>query len=118
MTAQDEDLLVFTPTSFGTTTAGTWGMWFDGSDVGLRALSENVDGVDTTADGVVRLSTAGAFSVPDGAAVVTGGDESTFDCAPILLGPITQCNWRSALSFDGIAAGLPASADVDALGAL
>jgi subtilisin family serine protease len=118
MTAQDEDLLVFTPTTFGTTTAGTWGMWFDGSDVGLRALSENVDGVDTTADGVVRLSTAGAFSVPDGAAVVTGGDESTFDCAPILLGPITQCDWRSALSFDGIAAGLPASADVDALGAL
>jgi hypothetical protein len=33
--AQDKDILIFTPSSMGMTTAGTWGMYFDGSDVGL-----------------------------------------------------------------------------------
>ena len=33
--AADEDILAFTPTTLGTTTSGTWAMYFDGSDVGL-----------------------------------------------------------------------------------
>ena len=31
----DSDILRFTPTSTGSTTAGTWSWYFDGSDVGL-----------------------------------------------------------------------------------
>jgi hypothetical protein len=41
----DEDLLIFTATSLGPTTSGTWELYFDGSDVGLGASSEDVSGV-------------------------------------------------------------------------
>jgi hypothetical protein len=37
--AADEDILIFTPTSLGANTAGSWGLFFDGSDVGLTANS-------------------------------------------------------------------------------
>lgn len=37
-TAADEDIMLFHPSSLGTTTAGTWGFFFDGSDVGLGPL--------------------------------------------------------------------------------
>jgi hypothetical protein len=43
----DEDVLVFTPTSLGDNTNGTWAMYFDGSDVGLADTSdEDVDALD------------------------------------------------------------------------
>jgi subtilisin family serine protease len=117
VTAADEDVLVFAPTSLGPTTAGSWALWFDGSDVGLTAASENVDGLDATSGGLVRLSTTGAFSVPDGTAAVAGDDESVFSCLLVLAGSETGCAWVARLAFDGVAAGLPASADVDAIGA-
>jgi hypothetical protein len=41
----DSDILRFTPTSTGDTTAGTWSWYFDGSDVGLTTTSEDVDSI-------------------------------------------------------------------------
>jgi hypothetical protein len=35
VTAADEDILLFSPSTLGTTTAGGWSLFFDGSDVGL-----------------------------------------------------------------------------------
>ncbi|MEJ7592501.1 MAG: lysyl oxidase family protein [Planctomycetaceae bacterium] len=45
-----EDLLRFVPTSLGSTTAGTWSMYFDGSDVRLSGTEENIDAVAVLAD--------------------------------------------------------------------
>jgi hypothetical protein len=46
----DSDILRFTPTSTGNTTAGTWSWHFDGSDVGLTTNDEDV-GIRLAPDG-------------------------------------------------------------------
>ena len=63
VSGNDEDLLVLTPSQLGATTAGTWAMYFDGSDVGLTATGEDVDALDAGADGRLYLSTSGDLSV-------------------------------------------------------
>ena len=57
------DLLVFNPTSLGSSTVGTWSWYFDGSDVALSASSEKVDAAAVMPDGRILLSTTGNFSV-------------------------------------------------------
>jgi hypothetical protein len=92
----DEDLLAFTPTALGTTTSGTWAMYFDGSDVGLSTTSnEDVNGVWIDATGKIYLTTLGNFSVTG-----VGGDGSdVFVCTPGSLGNTTTCAW--AMYWDG-----------------
>ncbi|MCB8944256.1 MAG: proprotein convertase P-domain-containing protein [Ardenticatenaceae bacterium] len=83
----DEDLLAFSPSSLGSTTAGTWSLYFDGSDVGLNtSSSEDITGV--WVDGsTLYLTALGAFSVTgvsgDGADIFTctGSFGSTTSCA-------------------------------------
>jgi hypothetical protein len=99
---RDEDILAFTPTSLGSSTSGSWAMYFDGSDVGLADTSaEDIDGLDVVA-GNIYLSTVGDFSV-NGAA---GAGEDIFVCAPTSLGDLTACNYASTLFFDGSIWGL------------
>ena len=106
----DEDVLIFTPTSLGSVTAGTWKMYFDGSDVGLADVSgEDVDALDVTPNGSIYLSIAGKLSVNG----LTGVDEDVFICVPISTGSNTACNYSPALYFDGSTWGL-ADNDVDA----
>jgi hypothetical protein len=106
----DEDILAFTPTSLGNTTAGSWTWYFDGSDVGLSTTSgEDIDALDVTG-GKIYLSTLDAFSVTD----VAGADEDVFVCTPTSLGSNTACTFSSTLYFDGSAFGLSAN-DVDAI---
>jgi hypothetical protein len=45
---------------------GTFTPWFDGSDVGLTAGSEDLDAVEVLGDGTVLLSTDGTAAVPVG----------------------------------------------------
>ncbi|MGE5776244.1 MAG: DNRLRE domain-containing protein [Chloroflexota bacterium] len=105
---KDEDVLKFTPGSFGETTSGTWSMYFDGSDVGLSETSgEDVDGLDVIR-GKVYLSTQGDFSVSG----VSGADEDVFVCSATSLGDVTTCDYSSNLYFDGSTWGLSAN-DVD-----
>ena len=93
-TVQDEDLVAFTPTSLGATSAGTFAVYFDGSDVGLvDAASEDVDAASVASDGDILLSTLGAFAVPG----VSGGDEDLFACAPTSLGATTACTYSTSL---------------------
>jgi hypothetical protein len=107
----DEDVLVFTPTSLGSVTAGTWKMYFDGSDVGLADVSgEDVDAVDVTSNGNIYLSIAGKLSVPG----LTGVDEDVFICVPTSTGSNTACNYSPTLYFEGSTWGLDAN-DVDAI---
>jgi len=107
---KDEDILAFTPTSMGNATSGSWGMYFDGSDVGLGETSgEDVDALDVTASGNIYLSTADNFTVNG----VAGADEDVFVCESTALGDVTACNYSASLYFDGSTWGLTAN-DVDA----
>ena len=110
----DEDILAFTPTTLGTTTSGTWSLYFDGSDVGLADTSmEDIDALDVDSNGNIYLSTTGVFSVTG----VSGDDEDVFVCAPTSLGSVTACNYFSSLYFDGSAWG-QTSNDIDAFNLL
>ena len=105
--AADEDLMAFTPTSLGATTAGSWALYFDGSDVGLTG-SEDIDGATLAANGDMYLSTAGGFTVPGR----SGADEDVFICKPTSLGNNTACTYVATLAFDGSVWGLGGN-DVD-----
>ncbi|CUS05995.1 exported protein of unknown function [Candidatus Promineifilum breve] len=59
-----QDLVKFCPTSTGTTTAGTFSMYFDGSDVGLAAGGETIDAVDVRPNGDLVISTKGSSNIP------------------------------------------------------
>jgi len=86
VSGQDEDLLVFTATSFGTATAGTWQLYFDGSDVGLSTTAnEDVDAADITSSGTILLSTLGSFSVTG----ASGTSQDIFEFFPTALGSTT-----------------------------
>lgn len=95
----DEDLLVLTATSLGATTAGTWALYFDGSDVGLADTNnEDVNGVwIDPVTGHVYLSTLGTFAV----AGVSGDGADIFRCIPGSLGTTTICTY--SMHWDGSA---------------
>ncbi|MCI0362736.1 MAG: hypothetical protein L0219_02575, partial [Phycisphaerales bacterium] len=105
----DEDLIIFTATSLGSTTAGTWSLYFDGSDVGLAdSSSEDVDAVSILNSGLISLSTLGSFSVTG----LSGANEDVFDFSPTSLGSTTAGSYSAF--FVGVSAGVPSGADVGA----
>jgi hypothetical protein len=110
---KDEDVLLFAPTQTdgqGEVISGSWGMYFDGSDVGLADSSnEDVDALDVTTDGTIYLSTLGDFVVSG----VSGADEDIFVCVPTSTGSVTGCSYSTRLYFDGSTWGLSGN-DVDA----
>jgi myo-inositol-hexaphosphate 3-phosphohydrolase/PKD repeat protein len=99
---QDEDLLLFTPTSTGATTAGTWALYFDGSDVGLTSSDEDTDAVAMDGTGRLLLSTTGSFAVPGR----SGADEDVFVFSPTSTGAATAGSFGSPLLLDGSVYGL------------
>jgi subtilisin family serine protease len=105
-----EDLLALTPTSLGATTAGSWTLYFDGSDVGLTGTTEKVDAAAVAPSGDIELSTNGAVSAPG----VAGSADDVLACASTSTGPTTACNWWASPVFDGAPWGLGA-ANVDAV---
>ncbi|MGE3313949.1 MAG: Ig-like domain-containing protein [Planctomycetaceae bacterium] len=112
LTAADEDLLEFSPSAIGPVTAGTWSLYFDGSDVQLTLATEDVDAVAVGADGNLLLSTSGSFFVPS-----FGGDnEDVLEFVPTSLGGVTSGTFLQSLFFDGSAidAGL-INLDVDGI---
>lgn len=106
----DSDIVRFIPSSTGSTTAGTFAWYFDGSDVGLTTDGEDVDGVALTADGKLLISTGGAI----GAGGLTGQDEDLFAFTPTALGQTTSGSW--AMYFDGSDVGLQTTAAEDVNG--
>ncbi len=94
LTAADEDVAALD------SGPGSWALYFDGSDVGLTANSEDINGVTVEAAGYVYLTTLGSFAVPgasgDGADIVV--------CAPAALGDVTSCTF--GLFWDGSLVGL------------
>ena len=118
LTAEDEDLLLFTPTSgphgsgLGRRTIGTWSLLFDGSDVGLTGDSEDIDGVALLADGRLVISSLGDASA--GGISARGEDLLVFTPVENGLGPTTIGTWSKF--FDGSDAGLGSSTEkIDAV---
>ncbi|NND12847.1 MAG: hypothetical protein HKO10_02695, partial [Acidimicrobiia bacterium] len=68
----ESDVFLFTPTSTGTNTSGTFSFHFDGSDMGLAARSEDIDAIYEFSDGTLAISTKGSFK-PGG--IPNGSDE-------------------------------------------
>ena len=101
VSGNDEDLIAFSPTSLGSTTAGTWSLYFDGSDVALNtSSSEDINGVWVDpANSQIYLTTLGAFSV----AGVSGDGADIFVCTPGSLGSTTTCTF--SMYWDGSAFG-------------
>ena len=59
VTYTPRDIARFDATSLGSTTAGTFSMYFNGVDVGLSASAENIDALEVLPDGKVLISTTG-----------------------------------------------------------
>jgi Tol biopolymer transport system component len=111
--ATPQDILRFDATSLGSTTAGTFSMVFDGSDVGLSdATNEKIDALSVMPDGSFLISTTGNPVVPG----ISGArDEDLLSFVPASLGNTTGGTW--SLYFDGSDVGLAETSgeDVDAL---
>jgi sugar lactone lactonase YvrE len=99
-----QDVVKFDATSLGTSTAGTFSMYLDGSTVGLDASGESIDSVSQLSDGRILISTTANPSVPG----VSGADEDILAFTP------GSGTW--SLYFDGSDVGLTTtSEDIDAL---
>lgn len=111
VSADDSDILRFTPSSLGSTTAGTFTMYFDGSDVGLTTNNEDVDAIALTPGGNLLISTTGSFSVLG----PTGDNEDLIEFSATSLGSVTVGTFT--MYFDGSDVSLAAnSEDVDGAG--
>ncbi len=104
----DSDIVLFTSTSLGATTTGTFSLHFDGSDVGLTGNGEDVDAIAVRGSSIM-VSTNGNF----GGTGATGRDEDLFLFTGT-LGPTTTGSFSQV--FDGSDVGLNNNGgeDVDA----
>jgi CSLREA domain-containing protein len=91
----NSDILRFVPESLGEETAGSWELYFDGSDVSLKSANEAIDALTVLADGRLVISTKGPFKA-DGL-TATSRDLVVF--TPTSLGETTTGSW--AIYFTG-----------------
>lgn len=96
------DIVKFTPTQLGPTTAGTFEWYFDGSDVGLSNTGEKIDAIGMDQDGRLLISLTGGGSVPRPGTALKVADEDIIAFTPATTGQNTTGTW--AAFFDGSAA--------------
>jgi hypothetical protein len=109
--AEDQDILAFAPAAPGDYGSGTWSLYLDGTNVGIRSGSENIDGLAIGTNGELYLTTMGKFSVDN----IAGSGEDIFSyTTPTSLENSRAANFSSALFFDGSMHGLNRN-DVDAI---
>jgi hypothetical protein len=108
--AEDEDILAFTPAAAGNYSSGDWSLYFDGSNVGIRSGSENIDGLAIGPSGEIYLTTTGKFSVNG----IAGSGEDILTYTSTLLENSPVSNFSPTLFFDGRMHGLNRN-DVDAI---
>ena len=90
VTGNDEDLFVLTGFTPGANTMGTWGFYFDGSDVSLTSSGEDIYGLWADhANSKLYLATTDSFSVPG----AKGDEEDIFVCRYTSLGNNTACTF-------------------------
>jgi hypothetical protein len=95
----DSDIVAFEATSLGSATAGTFSLFFDGSDVGLTTVAEDITAIELLPNGQLIISTLGDFSVPG----LSGPPHDLIACTGA-FGPATTCTW--SWYFDGSDIGL------------
>jgi cell division septation protein DedD len=113
ITATPQDILRFDATSLGSNTAGTFSLYFDGSDVGFDdTTNEKIDSLSLLPDGRLLISTTGN---PVVTGVSSARDEDVLAFTPTALGNTTSGTW--AMYFDGSDVGLSETSgeDIDAL---
>jgi hypothetical protein len=108
----DSDIVRFVPTSTGTSTAGTFELYFDGSDVGLTTNGEDVDAISILPGGDLLIGTTGSPSVPGLSGLA---DEDLIRFSSSSLGANTAGTW--SLYFDGSDIALNSSSSEDMHGA-
>jgi hypothetical protein len=96
---EGSDLIRFNPSSLGRDTDGSWHAFFDGSDVGLSGVDENVDAAASGAH--LMLSTAGDLV----AGGLTAGPADVARLHPTHLGATTT-GWLAGLFFNGSSLGV------------
>jgi len=108
----DSDIVRFIPSSLGSTTAGGFEWYFDGSDVELTTDGGDIDALAVLSDGRLVVSTLGSVDVTGVAGV---RDEDLLIFTPTQpLGEITSGTW--ARYFDGSDVELSESATEDVNG--
>ncbi|HEY6564219.1 MAG TPA: hypothetical protein VIY86_06960, partial [Pirellulaceae bacterium] len=110
-TGTDSDVFEFQPAVLGTTTVGTWQLYFDAAAFGLTTAAEDIDAFSILEDGSIVVSTLGGFSVPGPGGNIVGNDEDLLRFIPTRTGPATLGAWE--FYFDGSDVGL--TEDLDAL---
>lgn len=102
---ESNDILRFVPTSTGPDTAGSFELYFDGSDVGLSGRPESIDAIALAPDGRLVISTSGKINVLDtNGKKLKGTSADLFAFDPTNLGTDTRGSW--SLYLNGAAAGL------------
>jgi hypothetical protein len=110
-TVTPSDVVKFTPTSLGNTTAGTFEWYFDGSDVGLTTTAERIDALGMAGNQLL-ISTVGGSKVPkSGGGNLSFADEDIMAFTPTTTGATTAGTW--AAYFDGSTVGGLAVEDVN-----
>lgn len=114
-TVDGSDLVLFSATSLGENTAGTFSLYFDGSQFGLGAAANaNIDAVEYLDDGRLLISTSGDVSLSTPSGTLSVADEDLLEFTPSAAGPVTSGSW--SLYFDGSDVQLTlATEDVDAV---
>jgi hypothetical protein len=112
ITGDGGDLLQFVPQTLGDSTSGTWSRYFDGSDVGLKGATGNIDALAVLPDGNFVVSTAGRASLAGLSPAAQGADLLRF--SPVSLGDATTGAW--SYYFQGSQVGLTATGEnIDAV---
>ena len=109
-TIDDSDIIRFVPISTGSSTSGTFEIYFDGSDVRLSTDAEDIDALYVLSDGRIIMSTIGNANVTG----QTWRDEDLLIFTPSSLGTNTSGAWQ--LYFDGSDVGLGDSGTEDIFG--
>lgn len=96
-TVQGNDIVKFVATTTGTTTAGTFSLFIDGSDIGLNTSTEDIDAISYVSDGnnieSTFVSTQGGVT----AGSFTAGNEDVFAINATSVGDTTVATFRMVL---------------------
>lgn len=104
----DSDVVLFTMTSSGSSTAGSFSFFLDGSDVSLSSNGEDIDGLHEFANGDIALSTVGSATA---SGLSQTRDEDVILFTPTSLGSSTAGSF--VLHFDGSDVGFSESSGED-----
>lgn len=103
----DSDVVLFTPTSLGDDTEGTFELFFDGSAIGLDNSGEDISAIEVV-DSDLYFSTDGSFKLSEEYDELAGKNEDVFVCREATS---TSCAGGAEIVVDGSTRGLSDSGE-------